>query len=46
MEVKLLNTIEGEKKSLDDWAIIVFMPILEAISFIVLKMEAALTALD
>jgi len=39
-----LNIIE--KKSLDQWAVTVFMPILEAISFLTLNLERLLEDID
>jgi len=46
MANKTIQFIDDERKSLDDWAVTIFMPILEAISFVTLELERQLQELD
>jgi len=46
MATKPIRFDVAERKSLDEWAITIFMPILEAISFVTLELERQLQELD
>ncbi len=46
MDNKPVQFEEREKKSVDQWAITIYMPILEAISFVMSELERQLEAIN